>query len=151
MADKTPQPLGNQFPIVDDEGKPTIFMTRWANQRQVDIQDSVSTDEATTIADTEALKALHDHSVLAGTGLSGGGTLDNDPTLNLHADIGQLLDVDTTTTPPTTAQALTWNGTKWVPGAGGGGSGIYMPAVLGDIPCTFVQLPDGNLVYTEVL
>jgi hypothetical protein len=40
--------------------------------------------------------------------------------------IDDLTDVDTSTTPPTTDQALIWNGTTWVPGdvaaAGGGGS-----------------------------
>lgn len=32
------------------------------------------------------------------------------------SDLDGLSDVDTTTTPPTTNQALIWNGTKWVPG-----------------------------------
>ena len=42
------------------------------------------------------------------------------------ASIGDLSDVDTTTTPPSNDQALVWNGTTWVPGdvaSGGGGGG----------------------------
>jgi hypothetical protein len=35
--------------------------------------------------------------------------------------IADLQDVDTATVPPILGQALTWNGTAWVPGAGGGG------------------------------
>ena len=33
---------------------------------------------------------------------------------------------------------------------GGGGSGIWMPMVDGSIPPTFIQNPDGNLVYIEI-
>jgi len=46
--------------------------------------------------------------------------------ISVVASINDLTDVDTTTTPPTTNQALIWNGTTWVPGdvaAGGGGGG----------------------------
>lgn len=35
------------------------------------------------------------------------------------SSINALADVDTLTTPPTTGQSLLWNGTNWVPGAGG--------------------------------
>jgi len=52
----------------------------------------------------------------AANGTGGGGA----------TSIGDLTDVDTTTTPPTNDQALIWNGTAWVPGdvaaSGGGGS-----------------------------
>ena len=50
----------------------------------------------------------------AASGTGGGATTIND-----------LTDVDTSTTPPSTNQALIWNGTTWVPGdvAAGGGSG----------------------------
>src|SRR3546814_258243 len=65
-------------------------------------------------------------SVIAGTGLSGGGPLSADVTLNLDASIDLLTDVVTSTTPPTDGQALVWNDTDslWVPGtvSGGGGS-----------------------------
>ena len=45
--------------------------------------------------------------------------------------INDLADVDTSTTPPTTDQALIWNGTTWVPGdvatgGGGSGAGVYL-------------------------
>ena len=41
--------------------------------------------------------------------------------LNQEAEIGNLKNVDTSTTPPTNGQVLIWNGTKWVPGSGGAG------------------------------
>jgi hypothetical protein len=37
--------------------------------------------------------------------------------------IDDLSDVDTTTTAPLVNETLTWDGSNWVPGAGGGGSG----------------------------
>jgi hypothetical protein len=40
------------------------------------------------------------------------------------ASIDDLADVDTSTTPPTTGQALVWDGLNWIPGAGGSGSGV---------------------------
>ena len=48
------------------------------------------------------------------------------------SSINDLTDVDTATTPPTTDQALIWNGTMWVPGdvatggGGGSGAGVYL-------------------------
>lgn len=44
----TLQPLDSQFPIVDDQGRPTIYFTRWAQQKQNDITDSASTTDLLT-------------------------------------------------------------------------------------------------------
>ena len=38
------------------------------------------------------------------------------------APVGDLSDVDTTTTPPTVGDVLTWDGTNWVPAVLDGGS-----------------------------
>jgi hypothetical protein len=38
--------------------------------------------------------------------------------------INALGDVDTGTTPPAAGNTLVWNGTAWIPGTGGGGSGL---------------------------
>jgi hypothetical protein len=35
-------------------------------------------------------------------------------------------------------------------GTGGAGAGIYMPLVDGSIPPTFIQNPDGSLVYVRI-
>ena len=40
---------------------------------------------------------------------------------SIPSQIGHLSDVDTTTTAPATDDALVWDGTNWVPGAGSGG------------------------------
>lgn len=40
------------------------------------------------------------------------------------SSIGDLADVDTTTNAPITGQFLKWDGTNWVPAAGGGGGGV---------------------------
>lgn len=54
--------------------------------------------------------------VVAGTGLSGGGS-SGSVTLTLNAGLGGLADVDTTTTAPSNGQALAWDGTAslWKP------------------------------------
>jgi hypothetical protein len=40
------------------------------------------------------------------------------------SSIDELSDVDTTTTPPVVGQALVWDGTDWIPGESGSGSGV---------------------------
>jgi hypothetical protein len=42
-----------------------------------------------------------------------------------------LTDVDTTTTAPTSGQALVWDGTNWVPGTISGGGGGSVTSVFG--------------------
>jgi hypothetical protein len=71
----TLQPLANNFEIVKDDGTPTDYFIRWCQQRQIDIGSSVSQE----ILDA-AFTAKH---VNAGTGLTGGGSLSSDITLNL--------------------------------------------------------------------
>lgn len=60
-------------------------------------------------------------------------------------DVASLSDVDLTTTPPTTGDALVYDGTDWVPGAGGG-SGV-LPLVTGEVPPVLVYADDGSLIY----
>lgn len=122
MADsRLPQPLVDNQKIVREDGTPTEYFIRWAQQRQIDISEGITRDQAIELIQEWAAE----RSVIAGTGLSGGGTLDADVTITLDAILGQLNDVDLTTTPPTDGQALVWNAadSKWVPGAGGGGGG----------------------------
>lgn len=99
----TIQPLGNQFPITDKDGNPTPYFIRWAQQRQIDIQGGV------TIAQVN--QAIEDWSddrdIIAGLGLSGGGNLSHDVTINLDATLDQLTDVSVPS--PTNGQALVWD------------------------------------------
>src|SRR3546814_19178602 len=101
------QPLSQQSPVVNEDGTPTEYVIRWAQQRQIDISEGITEAEAQALIDTWAAS----RSVIAGTGLSGGGPLSADVTLNLDASIDLLTDVDTSTTPPTDGQALVWNDT----------------------------------------
>src|SRR3546814_10486696 len=96
------QPLRQQSPVVNEDGTPTEYFIRWAQQRQIDISEGITEAEAQALIDTWAAS----RSVIAGTGLSGGGPLSADVTLNLDASIDLLTDVDTSTTPPTDGPAL---------------------------------------------
>lgn len=118
---KRNQPLNIRTAIVNDDGTPNQYFLRWMQDQGVDIDAKLDPDSINTYI--QAWAATRD--VNAGTGLSGGGNLAADVTLNLNAGIDLLTDVDTTTTPPTDGQALTWVAASslWKPGAGGGGGG----------------------------
>lgn len=129
----TLQPLADKFPIIGADGKPTPYFIRWAQQRQMDIGNAIS---------QEALEAfLADHQIQAGPGITvtPDGSIVSKPTISLHASIGDLLDVDTTTTPPTDGQVLTWvdADSKWEPKTPTGGGGIsYTPPTKRGYVCT---------------
>ncbi len=117
----TLQPLAQEFPIVTAEGKPTEYFIRWAQQRQIDISGGITEAQAKQLIEDWSAE----RSVLAGTGLNGGGTLDADVTLDL---------ADTAVTPGTYGSATQvpvidvdqqgriTNATQ-VPVSGGGGGG----------------------------
>ena len=153
------QPLAKQFPIVDDSGQPTEYFIRWAQQRQIDIGEGISGSEAEKIVQDWAKT----HSVLAGNGLSGGGTLDDDVTLSLDATLGDLNDVDLST-PPEDKQVLVWDkgAAKWVPSdqsGGGGGSGggpatmlyNWVHAVNGNLPNVPIVVDVSNYDTCQVI
>lgn len=134
------QPLDQNFKIVNPDGTPTEFFIRWAQQRQTDIQDAVP---ATRRVNT-------------GTGLAGGGDLSADLTLSLDADINDLNDVDTVTTPPTDGQALIWDAgdSEWVPGdvpSSGARTLVELPTC--PALATFTKVNDGgdggNISFSE--
>lgn len=57
----SPQPLDQQFAIVDAQGRPTGYFIRWAQERQNDIQDSGVWGKITgTLDDQEDLKTTLD-------------------------------------------------------------------------------------------
>lgn len=85
------QPLFSNQPIVNPDGTPTIAFMRWAQQRQKDITAGITSDQAQAIVDDWGGA----HQVKAGTGLSGGGKLEDSPTLALKAtgvDVGEYGD-----------------------------------------------------------
>lgn len=66
------QPLNQDFAIVKANGLPTEYFIRWAQQRQIDITTAV------TFGDLAAIN------VVAGVGLTGGGPIDADVTVDLE-------------------------------------------------------------------
>lgn len=61
------EPLQNNVRIVRDDGTPTDYFIRWAQQKQIDLAGAASANVQ----------------IIPGTGLAGGGTLANDVTLDL--------------------------------------------------------------------
>lgn len=113
------QPLGRNFAIVNEDGTPTEYFVRWAQERQIDISEGVSPAQVTELINDWSSKRR----VNAGEGLAGGGPLSSDVTLRLDAGIGDLTDVDLTGI--ANGDTLVWDESKqlFVPGAGGGGGG----------------------------
>jgi len=137
----TIQPLQAQIPIVDENGKISPYFLRFLRENGLGVEGAIedaatASDEAAAALAATLLKADKTINLTAGTGLSGGGDLSADRSFSLDASIDDLNDVDTTTTPPTDAQALIWDNASslWIPGdvasgggggGGGGGSGAF--------------------------
>jgi hypothetical protein len=92
--------------------------------------------------------------LVEGIGISIVGQL-TDPTVTiaLNALLGNILDVDTATTPPEDGDALAWNAASsmWEPRAIE--SGVFMPMVTGEVYADqprFMYFDDGSLLYVQV-
>lgn len=134
------QPLSSNFAIVDSRGMPTDYFIKWAQERQIDISGGISAAQAQAlINDTLAAR-----SIIAGTGLTGGGTLSASRTLDL-ADTAVAPGTygDATNSPQLTVdQQGRITGIVNVPIAGGGGGGLWYfdPPLAAD----FTTLFSGN-------
>lgn len=131
-----PQPLDEKFAIVDQNGRPTQYFTRWAQQRQIDIRNAVSPAQALAIAqEYVATLQLQEGS---GIEITPNGLLPSNPTIS--ADVQAILDQISTVhgsvlfrgatdwqalAPGTTGQFLQTGGAGadpvWATGGGGGG------------------------------
>lgn len=127
MADnRTPQPLVDNQPIVNERGLPTQYFIRWAQERQIAIEDGISAAQAEQLI----IDYLAAHALQEGTGISitPTGNISDDPTIALDAVLDDLNDVDFST-PPTDGQVIGFDGAseKWVPvdQSGGGGGGDF--------------------------
>lgn len=126
------QPLDIKFPIVDAQGRPTEYFTRWAQQKQIDLGTAI------TLGDLETFLTAHKLQSGLGIKLTPDGDLNNAPTI--AADIQALLDSLSSTRgailfrgnagwqvllPGTAGNFLQTAGAgadpTWVPPSGGGG------------------------------
>jgi len=132
----TLQPLVRQYPIANTDGTPTEYFIRWAQERQIDITEGISAEQALAIIE----QFTADHPLIAGTGitLTPDGDIAHDVTI--AANIQALLNTITTTrgsvlyrgasnwsalAPGTSGQVLQTNGAgadpTWATPSGGGG------------------------------
>lgn len=153
MADdrnRTPQPLVDNQPIVNENGTPTQYFIRWCQERQIAIEDGITPAQAQQLIDDWAAH----REIIAGVGLTGGGTLDADVTVDLE---------DTAVAPGTYGDAthsarLTIDqqgrvtAASQVPIAGGGGGGgtpvirSFTPATTYNSDHFDIPLPAGTIV-----
>jgi hypothetical protein len=121
------QPLVNNQRIINSDGTPTEYFIRWAQERQIDIRNGITAEQAQELINEWAAS----RQIIAGFGLGGGGDLSADVTLVLDAELGDLNDVDLST-PPTNGQVIGWNATTevWHPINQSGGGGGRTPPTL---------------------
>lgn len=75
---KIPQPLIQNAPIVNPDGTPTDYFIRWAQNRQIDINSSITLGQL--------IEVLATIQIGAGTGLTGGGSLAPDSTTTIDLE-----------------------------------------------------------------
>lgn len=76
-----PQPLSENFRLVNEDGTPTAYFIQWAQQRQIDIEDGITAAQAQALIDDWA--AARDINTTAP--IQGGGPLSSDLTIT-HAN-----------------------------------------------------------------
>ena len=104
------QPLDDKFPIVGPDGRPTLYFIEWAQQRQIDITASITSEQF----DILLLEYLLAHQLQEGDGiaLTPDGNLDNSPEISVRNGTGLNFDgmgnikiADTAVTPGTYGNA----------------------------------------------
>jgi hypothetical protein len=160
------QPLDQGFAIVNPDGTPTQYFILWAQDRQIDIQNGITIEQAQQLIDDWAAG----RQVIAGSGLDGGGFLSADVTLT--TDVQEILDQLSTThgdiiyrdsaawavlAAGTAGQVLQTNGAgadpSWVTSSGGGGAAWSLidtsgsPITSGN---TWSQAVNGSVAQVDV-
>lgn len=118
------QPLNNRVAIANNDGTPTDYFIRLLQGRGNTLDGKVSYAEAEQLVADGIAEWANNRDIIAGVGLSGGGNLSSDVTIDLDASLGDLNDVDLST-PATDGQVLAWDdaSNKWTPvDQSGGGS-----------------------------
>lgn len=121
------QPLVGNQPIVNSDGTPNAYFTKWAQQRQIDITSGVTIEQVEQyVAEWAAARQI-----IAGTGLDGGGDLSADVTLNLAdttVDPGTYGDATNSAQITVDQQGRITTAVN-VPITGGGGGGGSTPTI----------------------
>lgn len=158
------QPLVNNQRIVKNDGTPTDYFIRWAQQKQIDIGAGITAEQALEII----AKYLADHELQAGSGIqiTPSGNISDSPTIaaEVQAILDQITNVHGSVlfrgaagwealAPGTAGQFLKTNGAgadpSWAAGGGGGGGGLALintynlagvtyQNIVGDITSTYL-------------
>lgn len=153
------QPLDQKFALVKPDGTPTDYFIRWAQQKQIDIGDSINLTDLQTY--------LTEHSLREGSGIqfTPSGDLNDSPLI--AADVQEILDQITATRgtvlyrgllgwsallPGTAGNFLKTNGAgadpEWAAGGGGGGGYGYECRPTIPVLAAFTQLNFSGTTFT---
>lgn len=156
------QPLDQKFPIVTPDGRPTLYFIKWAQQKQIDISEGITAEQALQIIE----QYLADHTLQEGSGISisPSGNLSDTPTIT--AEVQAILDQITNVrgsilfrgaagwealAPGLSGQFLKTMGAGadpvWAAGGGGGGSGPYAYATR---PSGTFTVPNTSASFTLI-
>lgn len=152
------QPLERKQQVVNSDGTPTEYFIRWAQQRQIDIGEGITAQQALEIIE----QYLADHTLQEGSGisLSPSGNISDSPTI--AAEVQAILDQISTVqgsilfrgaagwdelVPGTSGDFLKTNGAganpEWAAAGGGGGSLLIATAApTGTGTHTFSSIPN---------
>lgn len=131
------QPLDEKFPIVGSDGRPTLYFIKWAQQRQIDIEEGITADQAVEIV----AQYIAEHPITVDWGDIGG-------TLADQTDLQTALDGKYSPSNLIFGHGLSYDtGTHVLTAISGNG---ILPLVDGSVPPNLVYLDDGSLVYAEI-
>lgn len=135
------QPLDEKFAIVGPDGRPTLYFIKWAQQKQIDIQGSITAEQFNELL----VEYLDAHALQEGSGIqiTPSGSLNDSPTI--AADVQEILDQITTTR----GSVLYRNASDWVALAPGTAGHFLKTNGAGADP-EWAVVAGGGAAWTEV-